>query len=78
MEELLEPWVHYIPMKRDGSDAEEMARWVLANDDEAQRIAERATLFMHDMLYHPDAARDHRAIKVEILRRYRTHWTGPE
>ena len=78
MEELLEPWVHYIPMKRDGSDAKEMARWVLANDDEAQRIAERATLFMHDMLYHPDAARDHRAIKVEILRRYRTHWTGPE
>ena len=59
MEELLEPYVHYVPM---------------ANDDKAQRIAERATLFMEDLLFHPDAEADELQIKREIMRRYRAHW----
>ena len=74
MEELLEPYVHYVPMAEDGSDAEEKVQWILDNDMEAQRIAERATLFMEDMLYHPDAKRDELEVKKEIVRRYREHW----
>ena len=74
MEELLEPWIHYIPMARDGSNAEERVQWVLDNDKEAQRIAERSTLFMHDLLYHPDAKKDEREVKQEIVRRYQRHW----
>jgi hypothetical protein len=74
MEELLEPWIHYIPMFPNGSNAEEMVQWVLDNDTEARRIAERATLFMYDMVYHPQAAIDDSKIKEEIARRYRALW----
>lgn len=74
MEELLEPWTHYIPMLPDGSNAEEMIQWVLDHDAEAQRIAERATLFMYDLVYHPDAASDNLKVKQEIVRRYRALW----
>ena len=74
MEELLEPWVHYIPMLPNGSNAEEMVQWALDNDKEARRIAERATLFMYDLVYHPDAASDDHKIKEEMARRYRALW----
>jgi hypothetical protein len=75
MEELLEAWVHYVPMDAQGSNAEEMVSWVLEHDEQAQQIAERATLFMEDMVYHPDAAKEERQIKEEMVRRYQAHWT---
>jgi hypothetical protein len=74
LEELLEPWVHYIPLNQDGSNAEEMVKWVSENDLKAQRIAERSTLYMYDLVYHADAAKDDLAIKKEILRRYSGFW----
>jgi hypothetical protein len=74
MEELLVPWIHYIPMFPNGSNAEERVQWALDNQKEAQRIAERATLFIYDMVYHPDAAKDDRQIKAEMARRYRALW----
>jgi len=74
MEELLQPWVHYVPMLPDGSDAEEKVQWVLDNDTEARRIAERATLFIYDFVYHPDAESDHQRINQAIARRYRDLW----
>ena len=74
MEELLEPWVHYIPMDVDGANAEEMVQWVRDNDQKARQISERATLFMYDLLYHPDAQRDERQVKEEIVRRYQEFW----
>ena len=75
MEELLEPWVHYIPLKPDGSNAEEMIKWVGENDLKARRIAERGTLFMYDLLYHPDAEKDDVLVRKEILRRYKLFWS---
>lgn len=74
MEEVLEPWVHYIPLSKDGSNAEEMVKWVGENDRKAQRIAERSALFMYDFLYHKDAEKDNLAVKKEILRRYSAFW----
>jgi hypothetical protein len=74
MEELLEPWVHYIPLNQDGSNTEEMVKWVSENDLKARKIAERSTLFMYDLVYHADAAKDDLAIKKEILRRYSGFW----
>jgi hypothetical protein len=74
MEELLEPWVHYVPMFPNGSNAENMVHWVLDHEQEARKIAERATLFIHDLLYHPDAVTDERQVKHEIVRRYRAFW----
>jgi hypothetical protein len=74
MEELLEPWVHYIPMNDDGSNAEEMVQWVIDNDQKAKLIAQRATLFMYDLLYHPDAERENGEVNEEIVRRYQEWW----
>jgi hypothetical protein len=70
MEEILEPWVHYIPLDADGSNVEERIKWMIDHDDKARKIAERATLFMYDLVFHPDAESDDLEIKSEIMRRY--------
>jgi hypothetical protein len=74
MEELLVPWVHYIPLDEFATNIEERMQWILENDKEAQRIAERATLWMEDLVFHPDAAEDDRLIQEEIMRRYQAHF----
>lgn len=70
MEELMKPWVHYIPLKEDLSNAEEMMCWITHNDEKARRIAERGKLFIHDLLFHADSVADHDYIQTEILERY--------
>jgi len=74
MEELLEPWVHYIPLDDFATNVEERMRWVVDHDEEAQRISERATLWMEDLVFHPDAKEDDRLISEDILRRYQSHF----
>jgi hypothetical protein len=74
MEELLEPWVHYIPMKDDGSDADAMVQWVVDHDQKAKEISQRATLFMYDLLYHPLSEKENLEVKQEIVRRYHQWW----
>jgi len=46
---LLQPWVHYIPLKEDFSDLAEQMEWCQANLDECEDIAHRASLFMYHM-----------------------------
>jgi hypothetical protein len=65
---------HYVPLDDLATDVEERMQWVLDNDDEAQRISARATLWMEDLVFHPDAAEDDRLIEEEMLRRYRGHF----
>jgi len=74
MEELLEPWVHYIPLADDLSDVQEKMQWVIDNDEEAQRIAHRGQLWISDLIFHPDAEKDEERIFDDILRRYRAHF----
>jgi hypothetical protein len=74
MEELLEPWVHYIPLNEELSDVEEKMQWVLDHDDQAQQISKRGTLWIQDLVLHSDAVRDDRHIEEEIIRRYRAHF----
>ena len=74
MEELLEPWVHYVPLSDDLSDVEEKMQWILEHDKEAQEIAHRSKLWIADLVLHPDASRDEDVIFDEILRRYRAHF----
>jgi Glycosyl transferase family 90 len=78
MEELLEPWVHYIPLAPDLSDLEEKVLWMIGHDAEAQRISRRARLWILDLYFHPDAAADQRRINQEVLRRYRAHFRAAE
>lgn len=70
MEELLEPWVHYVPLHHNLSDVEEKTQWVMTHSDEAEKIAQRATLFIYDMFFHPDAQAEDELIEKEIIRRY--------
>ena len=76
MEELLQPWVHYIPLNMSNPrDADEKMDWIIANDDKAQRIAQRGSLWMQDLVFHPDAPSDDNTIQDDILRRYMAHFS---
>ena len=46
MEGLLRPWVHYVPLKDDYSDLEEIIKWCKENDDKCQEIVRNANNFM--------------------------------
>jgi hypothetical protein len=70
MESLLQPWVHYVPIDSDMSNVEERMQWIIDNDKEAQKIGQRATLFMYDLLYHPDSERDEEHVKQELVKVY--------
>jgi hypothetical protein len=74
MEELLEPWVHYIPLDLDLTDIVGKVQWVLDHDEEARQIAVRGSLWMKDMLSHPDADSDTDEIYRDILKRYKSHF----
>jgi hypothetical protein len=79
MEELLEPWVHYIPLAEDLADVEEKIQWMIDNDEQAHQIADRGAFWMVDLVIHPDAAGEEVIIEQEILRRYGAHfakWTS--
>ena len=46
MEGLLEPYVHYIPLKDDYSDLEHIISWCKDNDDKCLEIVKNANIFM--------------------------------
>ncbi|XP_028392699.1 protein O-glucosyltransferase 2-like isoform X2 [Dendronephthya gigantea] len=46
----LEPWVHYIPFKRDLSDLEPNLNWAMANDKKAEKIALQAREYVRERL----------------------------
>ena len=93
MEELLQPWVHYVPItvmenttstttkggdKVTVTDVEEKMQWVLDHDEEAREIARAGKLWISDLVLHPEAASDEGAIFDEIVRRYRAHFAAAD
>jgi Glycosyl transferase family 90 len=83
MEEMLVPWVHYVPIKvhRENdfaeemtTDAEEKMQWIIKNDDKAKEIAKAGRLWIADLVLHPDVQEDEKRIFDEIARRYVTHF----
>lgn len=74
MEELLQPWVHFIPLKDDLSDVEDMIKWVSKNDKKAHEIAQAGSLWISDLLFHPDSLADEGMIFDEMLSRYKRHF----
>lgn len=59
MEGLLKPYVHYVPLKDDFSDLEEIIEWCKLNDDECKKISKNASEYMlqfmnkdNEMLLH--------------------------
>ena len=50
MEDTLEPYVHYIPLKDDFSDFEKQVEWANNNQDKCKEISENATRFIEQFL----------------------------
>ena len=73
MEELLEPWVHYVPMNAT-IDVHERIQWVRDHDEEACKIAERSSLWIQDLLFHEQSVLDDDKVQRNILQRYRRYW----
>ena len=46
----LEPWVHYVPVKKDISDLMERLEWARETDDKAREMANNAAQFVQDHL----------------------------
>lgn len=74
MEELLEPWVHYVPLDEGLTDVEDKMQWIVENDAEAQQISKRASLWIKDLVYHTDSMKDDQLVFKGILERYRQHF----
>ena len=74
MEARLEPFVHYIPIRHDMSNVEEMIDWAENHPEQARLIAERSTLFVYDLLFHPDAIEDERLIMEGIMEAYENNF----
>lgn len=70
MEELLEPYVHYVPVDADAGNVDAQMRWVVANDAEAQAIARRGAAWIRDLVLDDSAAADDAWIRGELVRRY--------
>jgi len=45
MESKLVPYIHYVPVKRDGSDLLSQLEWAMKNDDKCKLISEQATVY---------------------------------
>ena len=82
MEEMLQPWVHYVPINIHKSsngttittDAEEKMQWIIDNNQKALEIVKASTLWIADLILHPDERNDEQLITDEIARRYLTHF----
>ena len=75
MEHLLEPWVHFVPLDPDLGNVDEQTQWVLDISATAKQIAKRATTFINDLLYHPEAASDEQQVMERVALRYATLWS---
>jgi hypothetical protein len=70
MEDLLVPFVHYIPVKDDFSNVMEMVEWARSNDEKCQWISEQATKFMNDLWISDNAKTDNTLVKMSLAKRY--------
>lgn len=62
----LKPWVHYIPVKKDLSDARELIEFAQQNDEVVRKIAERGRQFIWDHLDMDDVT----CYWHQLLKRY--------
>ena len=71
MESHLKPYVHFVPVDfEDNLDLERKIKWCEDNAHESRKISERASLFIHDLLFHPKASADNEEVKFRVMERY--------
>ena len=66
MEDLLVPFVHYVPLKDDYSDIVEMVEWARKNDKMCKWISEQATLYMERLWISKQAKTEYTIIKKKL------------
>ncbi len=74
MEGRLEPYVHYLPIERDMTNVEEVIRWAEEHPEKTRMIAERSTLFIYDLLFHPQAYVDEQNIMISIMESFENNF----
>jgi hypothetical protein len=60
---LLQPYVHYVPLKDDFSDLNEILEWCRNNDDTCKQISENATIWMMQFLDSDNEMKLHNEIR---------------
>ncbi len=70
MEDLLVPFVHYVPLKDDLSNMVDMVEWARENDDMCRWISDQATKFVNDIWFTSQAMEDLETIKQELGKAY--------
>ena len=67
MESFLEPYIHYIPIASDYTDVDEKVAWCENNLDKVIIIPQRATAFVHNLLF---AEKENEEVKFQVMERY--------
>ena len=70
MEDQLKPFTHYIPIKEDLSNIDDMIDWCENHPNEINTINQRAKLYVKDFLFHEHSDQDNAEIKFRIMRIY--------
>jgi hypothetical protein len=70
MEDLLIPFVHYIPLANDYSNLLEMVKWAEEHDEACQEISKRATEFIEHLWMSEQAKRDTKYLQETLVRSY--------
>eukprot|EP00545_Synedropsis_sp_CCMP1620_P005273 CAMPEP_0119030126 /NCGR_PEP_ID=MMETSP1176-20130426/40870_1 /TAXON_ID=265551 /ORGANISM="Synedropsis recta cf, Strain CCMP1620" /LENGTH=444 /DNA_ID=CAMNT_0006986491 /DNA_START=847 /DNA_END=2178 /DNA_ORIENTATION=- len=68
METLLVPYVHYLPVNRN--NLEEQLNWANKHPDECKEIAAQSSLWVHDLLFHPESVHDEEETMRIMIHRY--------
>ncbi len=74
MEDLLVPFVHYIPLSNDYSNLLEMVEWANEHDEACQEISQRATEFIKHLWMSEQAKKDTEYLKKELVTLYVKHF----
>ena len=74
MEELLVPFVHYVPVKEDYSNLVEMVEWARMNDNKCKFISQQATAYMEKLWNSKEAQDEYVAIQRELGERYHSQF----
>lgn len=70
MEDVLVPFVHYVPLKDDYSNIIEMVHWARNNDEKCKWISAQATEYMQRLWMSDRAKRENEEIKKKMGDRY--------
>jgi len=70
MEDLLVPFVHYVPMNDDLSNLVEMVEWARENDEKCRWISEQATKYVENVWTSEHAREDMAFIQQELGKAY--------